>query len=303
MDNRDTLDGNAHAPLHGTPGRMRSVDELKAAIDGSMEAENAPKRQIRLRASSIGKECARSLVYDFWWATDPPPTAGRVLRIFRTGQRIEDEVIADLKRGGFEVINRDPDNPQKQISVSALFGHMFGYVDGIGRDRTGGGDWLVIEVKSHNKKNFDKLEKSQSVEAVKPEHAAQLTIYMKLTGINRGLYVARCKDDERDYMEPMTLNESYAIRLIERALAVLDRNILPPKIGPNAQYYKCRSCSHADVCHNNVPPSRNCRTCEFAKAIDGGEFGCSKHACTIEKALAETGCADYVLAEVFKPAV
>ena len=285
--------------MHGTAARMRSVEQIIEAIDTAYEANAKTGRQIRLRASSLGKECLRALVFDFWWATDPQPVKGRIQRIFATGERIESEIISDLKRAGFEVVERDPANPTKQLSVNALHGHLFGYVDAVGRDREAGGDWLIIEVKSHNKNSFAKLLKA-GCEATKPEHAAQLTIYMKLTDTPRGLYVAKCKDDEQIYMEVFELNESYASRLIERALAILDRKVLPARIASLPTHYKCRFCDHVDVCHNGRPFARNCRTCNHIVAIEGGEFACKKHECIIEKTLAETGCGEYQLASVFE---
>lgn len=281
---------------YGKPDR--TPEEIIAALDSVLEQDAKADYGVRLRPSSLGKDCLRSLMFDFWWLTEPVAPKAKQMRIFNDGHRIEDEIVADLKRIGFEVITRDPTNPKKQISVKALGGHMFGYLDSVLRDREGSNRWMVGEMKSHNKASFDKLKKS-GVEASKPEHAAQLTIYLYLTGTERGLYAARCKDSGEPYYEHIDLNVKYAERLLERGKTVLARGVVPPKVGASPESYKCKFCSHHGVCHNGERPARNCRTCEHITLLDEGKFGCKKHGCEVEKDLAIKGCDDYDRATVF----
>ena len=46
-----------------------------------------------LGASLIGKPCGRALWFDFRWVT-PSRFSGRMLRLFETGQREEDRIVA-----------------------------------------------------------------------------------------------------------------------------------------------------------------------------------------------------------------
>jgi len=299
MNDGEYIGSTELSDLHGTDARTREVEEIIRAIDESYVAESEENRPTRLRPSSVGIECSRQITYDFWWASDLKKFEGRMLRLFGTGHRIEDDMVLDLKRGGMEVLNRDPTNPKKQLSITALNGHMFGYLDAIVRDRVGGGGWMVCEIKSHNKNSYAKLLRG-GCEATKPEHHAQLQIYMHFSGIERGVYFARCKDDDAIYLERIDLNEKFIERLLARAVAVLDRKVLPPKINNNPKSFKCRFCSHIAVCHGGVAVARNCRTCEHIVASEGGKFGCKLHACEVTKELALASCENYVVAEVFR---
>jgi hypothetical protein len=51
----------------------------------------------------------------------------------------------------------------------------------------------VVEFKTHSAKSFRKLVQRGVAEA-KPQHWAQMQVYMQLTGLTRALYVAVCKD-------------------------------------------------------------------------------------------------------------
>lgn len=278
---------------------IRSPDELVAAIDLCDEADQRSDRPQRIRASAIGMECGRKLLYDVLWCSPTEKISGQLARIFRDGENVETELIAYLKKIGWEVVDRDPTNPKKQIAVEMLDGHVFGYVDAVGRDRVVNGLSMAIEIKSHNKANFDKLAKG-GVEAAKPEHYAQLSIYLRAFGWTRGLYFAKCKDNAKLYPEYVEYNESYVDRLLERAEMILCKRILPPRVSANPDGYKCGRCQHKDVCHKGVQVERNCRTCEFSSPAPGGKWACSKHECEITKALAPTGCADYAIAGIFQ---
>lgn len=277
----------------------RSAAQLKADIDASYEAEQSLDRPKRVRPSTLGLECARQLAYDVLWVSKPKAVPAHVLRLFETGQREELRLLDDLRRAGWEVFSQDPHNPKRQVSAEALDGHSFGYLDGIGRDRANNGPWRVIECKSHNKASFEKLEKLQSVEAAKPEHFAQLQIYMYLLDIPRGIYTAKCKDNDKEYFELVDLNKSYVERLFEKAGMLIGKRLLPPKIGASAKSYKCQFCNHTAVCHDGAAVDRNCRTCLHSRAITGGKWGCDKHKCVIDKPLMIAGCADYQTADIF----
>ncbi len=58
----------------------------------------------------------------------------------------------------------------------------------------------MLEFKTHSAKSFADLA-AKGVEASKPQHVAQMQIYMHLTGITRALYVAVCKDTDALHIE------------------------------------------------------------------------------------------------------
>jgi len=131
-----------------------------------------------LGASIVGKECRRALWYDFRWVTRARFT-GRMLRLFETGKREEERLVRDLRRTGATVLDTDPETG-RQWRVSAVGGHFGGSLDAVAiglleAPKT----WHVVEFKTHGLKSFAAL-KNDGVERAKPQHAAQMQIYMHL---------------------------------------------------------------------------------------------------------------------------
>lgn len=281
-------------------GAPRPVDKLLQDIDAAIAATGRARHPQRIRAGAIGMPCKRALLYDFLWAAPPEVAGGKLMRIFETGNIEEERLIADLKRAGWEIMDRDPVDPKKQISVSFLDGHGFGYVDGQGRDRKVSSPWLIIECKSHNEKSFKKLIK-EGVAASKPEHHGQIQTYMRERDIPLGLYIAKNKNTDEIHIEYVRHDEVYTSRLLESAGMIVSKSVMPPKIGRKPDHPNCMFCRKKEVCHNGVVPLRNCRTCEHSRALPGGIWGCQLHKCLLTKELAPHGCADgYQLAEIFK---
>ena len=141
-----------------------------------------------LGASQIGAPCERALWYQFRWALKVRH-AGRLLRLFETGNLAEPRFVAELRAVGVEVHEINPDTGA-QFSVSAVRGHFGGSMDGVAlglleAPKT----WHVLEFKTHSAKSFAALKKD-GVEKSKPEHAAQMQVYMHLAGLERAFYLA-----------------------------------------------------------------------------------------------------------------
>ena len=150
-------------------------------------------------ASIIGKSCARALWYDFRWVT-PSRFSGRLLRLFETGQLEEDRIVRNLRATGATVLELDPETG-RQFRVEAHGGHFGGSLDGVAiglleAPKT----WHVLEFKTHGVKSFADLT-AKGVVLAKPQHAAQMQIYMHLTGITRALYMAVCKNTDALHIE------------------------------------------------------------------------------------------------------
>jgi hypothetical protein len=175
------------------------TESLIKRRDEAYERNDKPRQSRRISPSTLGQACSRQGFYDFRWVSAPERKQGRMLRLFETGKNQEVRMLDDLKGMGWQVFAEDPENPGKQISITSLGGHLYGNLDGIARDALEAPDkWLVIECKTHNKASFDKLKKKGVTEA-KPEHHAQMQLYMGHTCVHDGLYYAVCKDDESVY--------------------------------------------------------------------------------------------------------
>ena len=89
--------------------------------------------------------------------------------------------------------------------------------------------WHVIELKTHNARSFAEL-RTHGVQKAKPEHWAQMQVYMHLTGLTRALYLAVCKDTDALYAERVRIDHAEAERLIERAGRIIFATRPPARI-------------------------------------------------------------------------
>ena len=153
------------------------------AIFAAYEADRDDGFRPHLGASQIGKSCERALWYDFRWATSAR-FPGRILRLFETGQLEEARLVRNLRRTGATVLEVDPATG-RQWRVEAHGGHFGGSLDAVAlglleAPKT----WHVVEFKTHSAKSFRELV-AKGVAEAKPQHWAQMQIYMHLTGITR----------------------------------------------------------------------------------------------------------------------
>lgn len=279
----------------------RDADTLVDAIYTAYADEDGEARHSwSLKPSEIGKECGRAVQLSWMWASPPKKFDGRMKGLFKDGERIETELIQDLKRVGWEVIEKDPERPTKQIKVEALDGHSKGFLDGQGRDRVAVSQWMVIECKSHNDASFKKTKK-HGVAASKPEHYAQMQIYMHERGVTLALYIYKNKNTSEKATEYVTYDAKYVERLYEKGRMIMGKSTLLPRISKKPDYYKCIGCDQHAVCHEGKSYERNCRTCQHSRPIADGKWGCDKYQCEIGKELMLASCADYELAMMLRP--
>lgn len=218
-----------------------------SAIYAAYEAGQGDGFRDHLGASLIGKPCARALWYDFRWVT-VARHSGRILRLFETGQREEDRIVRNLRATGATVLDVDPETG-RQFRVEAHGGHFGGSLDGVAlglleAPKT----WHVVEFKTHSAKSFAELV-VKGVVLAKPQHAAQMQIYMHLTGITRALYVAVCKDTDALHVERIAADPAEAERLLEKAGRIINAQHPPARISEDPAWFECRMCDHHPICH------------------------------------------------------
>jgi hypothetical protein len=236
-------------------------DEVAQAIDAAHERQVELPRS-HLGASQLGHACDRWLWLSFRWAVREP-FPGRILRLFRRGRMEEATIAADLKAIGIDI--HSTEGAQARVDFGS---HVSGSLDGIIESGVPGAPKArhIFEAKTHSKKSFDDLVK-HGVEKSKPVHAAQMQVYMHGTNIDRALYFAICKDDDRIYTERLRYSRTEAERLIARGhrIALADR--MPEPLSSNPSWYVCRFCSAHDFCHGSKKTKEvNCRTCAHSTA-------------------------------------
>lgn len=266
-------------------------DEVAAAIDAAHERQVELPRS-HLGASQLGHACDRWLWLSFRWAVREP-FPGRILRLFRRGRMEEATIAADLKSIGIEI--HSTEGAQARVDFGS---HVSGSLDGIIESGVPGAPKArhIFEAKTHSKKSFDDLVK-HGVEKSKPVHAAQMQVYMHGTNIDRALYFAVCKDDDRIYTERLRYSRTEAERLIARGhrIALADR--MPEPLSSNPSWYECKFCAGHDFCHGSKKTKEvNCRTCAHSTAEPDSTWTCARFDRSVIPIETQyTGCESHVL--------
>ncbi|UOF77232.1 exonuclease [Caudoviricetes sp.] len=247
------------------------VDHITAAIDAALESKpNKPRPH--LGVSLVGGPCERAIWYNFRWAAQEK-FEGRMLRLFDRGAREEETVVKLLQSIGavVEFTGRN----QKRVDFGS---HVSGSLDGIIVSGLPGAPKAkhVLEIKTHNKKSFEKLEK-EGVKVSKPAHYTQMQLYMLGTEIDRALYFAVCKDDDRIYTERVKFDKAFADEELYRAKKIALMQHPPMKISENASWFECKFCPSADICHYlKGSKNKSCRTCVYSQPLEDSTWIC-KH--------------------------
>lgn len=267
------------------------TDPIAAAIDAAHESRTEPPRP-HLGASLLGHHCDRWLWLSFRWAVRPR-FSGRVLRIFRRGQNEEATIVSDLRAIGCHVTNTGAH--QSRVDLGC---HVGGSLDGIIEHGLPGASATrhVLEIKTHNRKSFDMLAKD-GVETSKPMHYAQMQVYMEGTQIDRALYVAVCKDDDRLYTERVRYDKAIAEKAIERGKRIALDDRMPPPLSTDPSWYQCKWCDAAAFCHTTrLTQHANCRTCTHSTPLPDSTWRCERYqADGIPLEHQRTGCECHVL--------
>lgn len=256
----------AALPETPTPTRDAIFDAYEADADTGFRPH--------LGASQIGKSCERALWYDFRWAT-PAQFPGRILRLFETGQLEEARLVKNLRRIGATVLEVDPETG-RQWRVEAHGGHFGGSLDGVSlglpeAPKT----WHVLEFKTHSAKSFRELV-AKGVAEAKPQHWAQMQVYMHLTGLARAMYLAVCKDTDDLHVERVHADGDAAERLLAKAARVIHAARPPARISEDPTWFECRFCDHHAVCHGGRTATHTCRSCLHSTPVEGG-WHCARH--------------------------
>ena len=273
-----------------------AVQPTVAAIYAAWSATgNRDKgRRAHLGASILGRECRRALWYSFRWATDLEHD-GRLLRLFDRGQREEERFAADLRAVGVTVHTVDPATGE-QFRFSDIGGHVGGSMDaaaiGLLERPT---VWHCCEFKTHGEKSFADLVK-RGVEASKPEHFAQMQLYLHWSGMTRAFYLAVNKNTDELYTERVRYDEKIVRLLLDTAQTVVNSPVPLDRISEKPDWYACKFCDHRATCHQGKPAATTCRSCVHSTPeMDGhGSWSCARHGVRLTTEAQHKGCSDHL---------
>ena len=183
--------------------------------------------------------------------------------------------MKDLESIGIEVEDHDPETG-RQWAFSAFGGHGRGHGDGRCRHVPGlpEDEWVLCEMKTHNSRSFAHLQ-AHGVYASKPQHYAQMQLYMYLGGFKNALYVAKNKDNDDLYAEVVAYDEEDAEILMRRWERIIFAEEPPAQINTNPAIPPCRWCTFREHCHGAEPALVSCRTCAHARPEPDGSWACA----------------------------
>jgi hypothetical protein len=264
------------------------VNTIATMID-QYHASKKSKPRPHMGVSLLGHHCDRWLWINFRWAV-VEDFDGRILRLFRRGHKEEDVIISDLRNIGIDIRSS-----QRRVDFG---NHVSGSLDGVIEKGVPEAPKArhVAEFKTHSKKSFDDMVKN-GVEKSKPMHFIQMQVYMHGTNINRALYLAVCKDDDRIYTERVKYDKKVAEDAIIRGKRIAMSDRMPEPCSADPSWYQCKFCPAHSFCHKAEPTKRiNCRTCAHSTAMPDSTFRCERHeADAIPEDFQHEGCDDHIL--------
>ena len=264
------------------------INTITNLIDQYHKAQSERPRP-HMGCSALGHPCDRWLWLNFRWAV-VEEFEGRILRLFRRGQNEEAIIVRDLRNVGVDIRSS-----QARVNFGS---HVSGSLDGIVESGVPEAPTKrhVAEFKTHSKKSFDDMVK-HGVEKSKPMHYIQTQVYMLGTDIDRALYVAVCKDDDRLHVERIRYDPDVATRAVARGQCIALADRMPEPLSADPSWYQCRFCAAHSLCHKAAPTKQaNCRTCAHSTALADSTWRCERHdADNIPVDFQHTGCDDHII--------
>ena len=247
-------------------------DEILQRIDeGSREKDR--EQRAYLGASMIGDDCEVRLQMGLRGYPkdefDP-----RILRIFALGHIIEDIVVADLKKAGFHVMEKD-DFTNRQWEWKDAGGHIKAHADGL--IDLGLGRLSLLEIKSMNNKKHTEFIK-KGIKSANKRYFEQMQMMMGMGRLKEALFIAYNKDTSAYHCEIVEYDEfvfSFIKNKITRAMEGAKQ-----RTSDDPTRFVCRFCDAKKYCwsdeHDEDIP-QICRTCDHSRPTFSGDWHCTLH--------------------------
>ncbi len=264
-------------------------DPTLQAVDVALEAsaESRPRRYLGM--SEIGHPCRRRLWYRFRWSWFDSFDAATLKR-FEDGHDQEAKQIKRLRLvDGVTLHTVDPSTGE-QFGLSDHGGHFKGHMDGaihglLQAPKT----WHVWEHKSTEEKTVNKLDKlkgehgeKQALAAWNETYHAQAQCYMHYTEMERHYLTCSTPGGRRTTSVRTNYEKETAEKLIDKARAIIKSSEPLERLSEKPEFYMCKWCEQAPVCHYGKVAEVSCRTCaHVTPGIDDGEtwgrWSCAFH--------------------------
>ncbi|WP_238546452.1 hypothetical protein [Paenibacillus sp. TCA20] len=203
--------------------------------------ETRPMR--KLHPSTIGM-CKRKIVFDMLMVPKPE-TDPQLIRIFENGHSMHhryEKLFADM---GILV------QAEMKLERDDISGHTDALIS-IPSFLNPFGEKFLVELKSAFSHSFKWMKENNKPKA---EHKAQLTFYMHLSGIHKGIIFVEEKDTQDVWEYHMNYDPVYGKKLEQKANECIqlakDRKLPPLEKGYTPSNYKCKDCPFNIYCHSD----------------------------------------------------
>lgn len=266
------------------------------AADRALEQGQERRRRGHLGMSQIGGPCERAIWYSFRWAVENNFDAPTLKR-FEDGHASEAVAISRLRRvPGIEL--HDTDESGRQFRFEDFGGHFSGSCDGaalglVQAPKT----WHIVEIKASEKwQDLDKARKKVGEKHALHEwnetYYGQAVLYMHYAGLDRH-YLVCVSPGARKWTAVRTdADPVHAEVLRQKAERIIFTDHPPARIG-GPDFWLCRFCDSASVCHEGAWAQRNCRTCLSVSPERDGTWKCAKFGHTLSDHDQSAGCSEH----------
>ncbi len=195
------------------------------------------------RASSVGHECERFLVYERTAGEFRKPHDERVQALFDLGNELERYVVAELGDMGVDVLERSRDYFDRELDLS---GHIDGKFALKGFDRP-----IPAEIKGLNPFTADRIETLDDIRNCRQgwvrKYYAQLQSYLHLDKSPLGVFVILNKVSGELAFIDCPYDREFALELIAKVERVRDA-VRAKTLPARHQTSDCARCPFAHVC-------------------------------------------------------
>jgi hypothetical protein len=207
-------------------------------------------------------------------------------------------MTAYLRGIGCQVWDVDKASPQNekgeypQFKVSGVYGHFGGSLDAIVilPERYGIPEPSTFSYKTNGTgRGFCDLT-SKGLLLSKPVHHIQESVYCYKMGFRKYGYLNANKNDDDLFVDVQDADWAEAERAEQKAHRIIFSKEPPSKLAENSSYSTCQTCSMRQVCHEDLEPAKNCRSCKYAEPIVEAQWLCTGYNSIIPDEIIRKGC-------------
>lgn len=283
-----------------------SRDPTLDAADHALEImEQLQQPRPYLGASAVGGPCDRALWYGFRWATARRLPASS-LKAIEDGHHGEDVMAERLRLVEGVTLWTVDEETGEQIGFSDHNGHFLGHTDGVIQGLLQAPKTPhVWEHKQVNEKKFAKLQRlvatdeKAALEQWDMRYFIQAQLYMHYLELPRH-YLTCSTPGGRAQTSCRTEYQPEAARwAIDRARRIISAARPPLRISDDPEWFECRQCDYASLCHGQDMADIHCRTCAYSTAtLDSSSscaWICERHGYALSNSDQRLGCLHHLI--------